>query len=186
VLEHETLHHFGLPDLYDFSPIGDSQRHVGGWDLMSGPVGALLAWHEWKLGWIDSGHIRCLSTAGLLEETLTPLTLPGGVKALVVPIDASRAYVIEAREPIGNDAALCDNGVLVYTVDATVWSGSGPIRVKPASAATDPTLLGRCRGLYNAPFDAGPGEVPTFHEGAVTVEVVLSSPQGYRVRVTRS
>jgi hypothetical protein len=185
VLEHETLHHFGLPDLYDFDPTGGSARHVGGWDIMSKPVAALFAWHEWKLGWIDADAIRCLPGSGQLEETLTPVTRPGGVKAVVVPTDASRAYVVEARQPVGHDAGICDSGVLVYTVDATVWSGSGPIRLKPASSATDSTLANRCGPLYNAPFDVGPGEVPTFSDGSVSVEVLLTSADGYRIRVTR-
>ena len=184
VIEHETLHHLGLPDLYDFDAMGDSARHVGGWDLMSMPVGALLAWHEWKLGWLDLAAIRCLSAPGQLEETLTPVSVPGGVKMVVVPTDASRAYVVEAREPVGRDSGLCDNGVLVYTVDATVWSGSGPIRVKDGGGAADPAAA-RCGTHANGALDLGPGEVPTLHDGPLTVEVLVSSPQGYRVRITR-
>jgi M6 family metalloprotease-like protein/uncharacterized repeat protein (TIGR01451 family) len=186
VLEHETLHQFGLPDLYDFDPAGGSARHVGSWDIMSMPVAALFAWHEWKLGWIDAAAIRCLNSPGQVDETLTPVTLPGGVKSVVVPVDASRAYVVEAREPVGRDAAICDSGVLVYSVDATVWSGSGPIRLKAAQSATDANLLNRCGTLYNAPFDIGPGEVATFQEAGITVQVLLSAPSGYRVRVTRT
>ena len=186
VLEHETLHHFGLPDLYDFDPTGGSARHVDGWDIMSRPLAALFAWHEWKLGWIDPTAIRCLAAPGQLEETLTPVTRPGGVKAVVIPTDASRAYVVEARQPVGRDAAICDSGVLVYTVDATVWSGSGPIRLKAAPSATNPTLLSRCGLLYNAPFDVGPGEVAAFRDGNLTVEVLFTSGEEYRIRVTRA
>jgi M6 family metalloprotease-like protein/uncharacterized repeat protein (TIGR01451 family) len=185
VLEHETLHHFGLPDLYDFDATGGSARHVDGWDIMSKRVGALFAWHEWKLGWIDPAAIRCLAGPGQLEETLTPVTRPGGVKAVVVPTDASRAYVVEARQAVGRDAAICDSGVLVYTVDATVWSGSGPIRIKAAPNAPNTTLVNRCGPLYNAPFDVGPGEVATLRDGNLTVEVLFTSAEQYRIRVTR-
>jgi len=185
VLEHETLHHFGLPDLYDFDSMGGSARHVEGWDIMSRPLAALFAWHEWKLGWIDSDAIRCLTGPGQLEETLTPVTRPGGVKAVVVQTDASRAYVVEAREAVGRDAAICDSGVLVYAVDATVWSGSGPIRLKPAPSTVNATLRNRCGPLYNAPYDIGPGEVSTFSDGDFRVEVLLTSAVGYRIRVTR-
>jgi len=186
VLEHETLHHFGLPDLYDFDPTGGSARHVDGWDIMSRPLAALFAWHQWKLGWIDSDAIRCLAGPGQLEETLTPVTRAGGVKAVVVPTDVSRAYVIEARQPVGRDAAICDSGVLVYTVDATVWSGSGPIRLKAAPNTANATLANRCGPLYDAPFDIGPGEVSTFRDGNLTVEVLFTSAEGYRVRVTHA
>ena len=95
---------------------------------------------------------------------------------VVVPTDASRAYVVEAREPVGRDGALCDNGVLVYTVDATVWSGSGPIRVKDGGAATDPAAA-RCGTHANGALDLGPGEVSTLHDGPVTVEVLVWSPR---------
>lgn len=184
VLIHESLHHLGLPDLYDFDSTGGSSRHVGSWDVMSNPFGgALLGWHKWKLGWLSPGALRCLSGSGQLEETLSPVATPGGVKAVVVPTGASTAYVIEARARIGKDA-VCDAGVLVYTVDATVWSGSGPIRVKGAkggaAAEADP-----CRQL--ATYDVGLGEVPTFTDPTVglTVEVLLVGSEGYRVRVTR-
>ena len=77
VIEHETLHHLGLPDLYDFDALGDSARHVGGWDLMSMPVGALLAWHEWKLG----GSTRRPSAASPHRDSSKRRSLPSRCQA---------------------------------------------------------------------------------------------------------
>jgi hypothetical protein len=65
-------------------------------------------------------------------------------------------------------------------------SGSGPLRLKAAPSATNPTLLGRCGLLYNAPFDVGPGEVAAFRDGNLTVEVLFTSGEEYRIRVTRA
>jgi hypothetical protein len=46
--------------------------------------------------------------------------------------------------------------------------------------------LGRCGLLYNAPFDVGPGEVAAFRDGNLTVEVLFTSGEEYRIRVTRA
>jgi hypothetical protein len=40
--------------------------------------------------------------------------------------------------------------------------------------------------LYNAPFDVGAGEVAAFRDGNLTVEVLFTSGEEYRIRVTRA
>jgi M6 family metalloprotease-like protein len=190
ILVHEIGHPLGLPDLYDFSattwPANSS--FVGAWDPMGGPtnpMGEFLAWHKWKLGWLDAPQVGCLAGPGTVEETLTPLGTAGGVKAIVALTGPSTAIVAEARRRVGEDADLCEEGVLVYTVDATVASGAGPVRVR--AAQPDGANQAMCEPLYEAPFDVGPDEVSRFDDPAagVTVEVIASSPDGYRVRVTK-
>jgi M6 family metalloprotease-like protein len=187
VLFHELAHPLGLPDLYDLATGGDPNRHVGSWDPMGSlsPMRDFLAWHKWKLGWLDVPQVGCLSGPGVVEETLTPVAAPGGPKAIVALTGPSTAIVAEARRPVGADAGICEDGVLVYSVDATVVSGMGPVRVRPAEQ--DGALQPDCGRLYEAPFDVGPDEVSRFDEPAtgVTVEVIASSPDGYRVRVTK-
>ena len=98
------------------------------------------------------------------------------------------AYVIEARRRLGQDARLCDEGVLVYSVDATVRSGDGPIRVRAAQRGRNADLIDRCGPLYDAPFDKGPGEVARFTDSAtgISMEVLgRATGGGYRVRVER-
>ncbi len=190
ILAHETGHLLGLPDLYDVSALfgsGVVDRFVGGWDLMGSlqPGAGFLAWHRWKLGWLDGTQIRCVR-AGSLDATLTPLDTPGGLKAVVVPLSASTAYVVELRRQAGADAGVCDAGVLAYLVDASKYPGHGPVRVRSPNPDTNPDSLGRCGHLYNAPFDLGPGEVAAFEDGSLKVELLSRSNEGMRLRVTRS
>lgn len=183
VFIHETLHHLGLPDLYDF--VGPNfARHVGPWDVMSDGSNApsVLAWNKWKLGWIDPEAIRCLGQPGQLEETIDPLEQPGGIKAVVVPTGPSTAYVVEVRQRTGQDKGLCDSGVLIYTVDATIRSGAGPIKVKSAHPGAD---TGACGFLSTAAFDLGSSEVATFEDASVKVDVLATDGSRYRVRVTK-
>lgn len=72
---------------------------------------------------------------------------------------------------------------MVYFVDATVASGLGPIRIRPAQA--DGAEVGRCGALYNAPFDVGPGEVAGFEDASIAVQVLATDGSAYRVRITR-
>jgi hypothetical protein len=152
------------------------------------PGGHFLAWEKWKLGWLDQSQLTCLTTPGTLTVSLTPLERAGGLKAVVVPTGPSSAYIIEARKKIGQDARLCETGVLVYSVDASVRSGYGPVRVRAAQRDLNGDLLNQCGPLYNAPFDKGSGEVARFADNAagITMQVLASGANGYRVKVTRT
>ena len=195
VFIHETGHVLGLPDLYGAAddPNGGFWslfRYAGGWDTMSWnePGGHFLAWEKWKLGWLDSTELTCLSGPGEVTTTLTPLNRAGGLKAIVVPTGLSTAYVVEARKRVGQDARLCEDGVLVYSVDAAVRSGHGPVRVRAAQDDVNRDLRDRCGPLYNAPFDNARGEVARFEDAAagLTVRVISSGASGWRVNVTRT
>ncbi|MFJ7332676.1 M6 family metalloprotease domain-containing protein [Streptomyces sp. NPDC101110] len=159
VLAHETGHVFDLPDLYH-RPVdgkGDWDTHVGDWDLMGSQFGLapdLFAWHKWKLGWLDSRQVRCVQDAGPARLTLEPLTAgPGapatgtagaqafglgrGAKLAVVRTGVDSVLAFEARGPVGNDAAACRQGVLVYRVRGGAQSGGGPIQVIDAHPSTE-------------------------------------------------
>jgi hypothetical protein len=186
-----TLSLIGLPPLNVSDRYGSNP--VGPWDVMSlEPPGAgPLAWHRWLLGWLDANQLACLSQKGSIVKTLTPLEQPGGLKAVVVPTGSSAAYVVEARQPTGIDAGLCDHGVLLYSIDARRLPFSGPIHVISAHRGqppADPAAAERCGPLYNAPFNAGPGEVPRFRDRYhdITITVLGPAADGYRVRITRT
>jgi M6 family metalloprotease-like protein len=195
VFIHETGHILGLPDLYGVfdNPNGNFWhlfRFAGSWDMMSlnDPGGHFLAWQKWKLGWLDPSQLTCLDGPGEVTTTITPLERSGGLKAIVVPTGLSSLYVIEARKRIGEDGWLCDDGVLVYSVNSSVRSGNGPVQVHAAQRDGSIDARNRCGPLYNAPFDSARGEVARFADDAagLTVQVLSSSAKGYRVRVTRA
>lgn len=192
VLIHETGHLLGLPDLYD---VPDPRfwslfRFAGGWDMMSwnDPGGHFLAWQKWKLGWLEPSELTCLEGPGQLTTTISPLERTGGLKAIVVQTGISSAYVVEARKRIGQDSGLCEDGVLIYSVDASVRTGYGPVRVQRAQRDIGGDALNRCGPLNNATFDSARGEVDLFVDDAagLRVKILSSSARGYRVRVTRT
>jgi M6 family metalloprotease-like protein len=158
VLIHETAHTFGLPDLYDFDrTVFPYSTFVGDWDLMGNlDVGAgFVAWQRLQLGWIDAGQVACVASAGAGDVRLSPMEQAGGTKAVIVQTGATEFTVAENRQATAEDALVCDSGMLVTTVDATVESGHGPIRVQPAALDDGTKSVSRCGPLYNAAFAVG-------------------------------
>jgi M6 family metalloprotease-like protein len=185
VLPHENGHVFGLPDLYT----QEGGSAVGHWDIMSEDWGAdndLLAWHKWKLGWIDDSQVACVTAHGTGEYTLTPLARAGGRKLIFVPISSKAGYALELRTHEGNDAAVCRPGILVYRVDADVDTGSGPVKVydsRPDSGGCtrSPNVQAE---LSDAPFT--PGQTFADLKEGIALTVVGTDLTGnYRVLVTR-
>ena len=193
VLEHETGHTLGLPDLYRYGAPTFDTTHlgVGSWDLMGwiGPGMDMMAWHKLKLGWLEPSEWTCVQ--GTATADLTPLDDAGhGKKMLVAQTGPATAYVAEVRGPSGLDSGMCDNGgVLIYKVDDNAlsgWaSGTPPIQVELAHPSDPGDPNGPCAALANAPFGVGPGETSDFAEGDVTVHVASGNPStGYRVTMT--
>jgi len=186
VVNHETLHTLGLPDLYAFAPPGDPPNphpYVGGWDLMgliAGHAPDLFAWHKWKLGWLEDAQVDAVTGAGTTRHRLSPVALPGGTKMAVVPTGETTALVVESRRPVGVDAGARDQGALVYTVDSAVRTGYGPLRVVvPTPERTDPdaACLGLGDGRSAAYADPGRG---------LRVEVLAQDGGGDVVEITRA
>jgi M6 family metalloprotease-like protein len=188
-LVHDTAHWLGMTDTYTFTSDGVDFSHVGRWDLTSlveNPH-SFMAWHQWKIGWLGSSDFECLNEPGTMDVTLSPLGQAGGVKAAVVPIAQSEAYVAEVRENVGLDAHACDHGVLIYKVNAAVGNAEGTIDVQ-TSAVEDPTLadINRCGPKYNAPYGLEEGEASVFEdtERGVHIEVLEKVGLNYRIRVS--
>ena len=187
---HETAHSFGLPDLvlYDHPDWLEAHSLAGAWDCMStniiGPCGHFVTWHKWKIGWLADEEVDCMGLGEFVIDLHT-FDHPGGIKTVVVPTSAGTAYVIEARRRTGFDAPHCEEGVLIYTVDANVRSGLGPIRVKRAREDTEE--LHKCGPSHRAPFSPLEGGVATFQdaEAGLTVEVLRETLVGFEVRVRR-
>jgi M6 family metalloprotease-like protein/uncharacterized repeat protein (TIGR01451 family) len=188
---HELGHLLGLPDVYGRTcpTCAPSFGFVGFWDMMSQVDlnGELLAWHRWLLGFLDPQQLVGVTGAGqATTQTLTPVEATGGLKAVVVPVSASKAYVVELRRRMGWDSDLCDSGVLVYTVDSSRMNADGQAQVFDAHPGeADPAIAARCGPMYDAAFDVGPGEVSTFEDASVKVEVLADDGTLASVRVTK-
>ena len=129
LVPHEMAHTLGLADLYQIGG-PDEHRHVGTWDYMGSiftPSTDLFAWQRSRIGWLDADQTLCAS--GRTIARLRPLATRGGTKALFVRTGPFTGVVVENRTAQVNDAAICREGVLVYTVDSRIGTGDGPIEV---------------------------------------------------------
>ncbi|MEG3614404.1 M6 family metalloprotease domain-containing protein [Isoptericola haloaureus] len=181
VLAHESGHTFGLPDLYlTEAPADDPGNHhaaVGGWDLMgliSGHAPELFTWSRWQLGWIDDEQVVCADGTTPSSAELVPVPATASADAsqdamLVLPVGATTAVVVENRQRTGYDDGALATGALVYTVDTSVRSGDGPLRVVDATP-------GSAAGLDDAPF--GPGDRWTEPTTGATLTFATAEDQG--------
>lgn len=173
-LPHETGHTFGLPDLYHFG--SDSlNRYVGTFGLMGtcdAKAPGYFAYERWILGWIDDTQIYCLQEGEAIIE-IDAIETAGGTKAVVVPIDSTRAIAIESRRKIGFDKEMPNDGALVYAVNTALPGGSGPIQVKP-----------RMKSEYEFLQDATMKKGDTYIFENVTIEIIESNKHSDKVKVT--
>ncbi|MYH79002.1 MAG: hypothetical protein F4134_14925 [Acidimicrobiaceae bacterium] len=102
----------------------------------------MLAWSRWQLGWLDASQVLCLS-GDRSRVMLSPVADPGDAAVMAaVPLSSTEVLVVEVRVKVGYDAeqeerhtdgalltvpALATEGVLVYTVDASLGSGQLPL-----------------------------------------------------------
>jgi M6 family metalloprotease-like protein len=193
ILNHETGHAISLPESYNALGTGGTHRFVGGWDMMgniSGRAPELMGWNKWKLDWLRPSQVGCVARDGVSRHTLTPIEVGGppgrGDKMVVVRTGRYTAWVAELRRSLGNDAGtICDPGVLVYKLDASIPNGDGSIQVfdaKPNSGRQGP-----CTELDIGTLGLQPGDPATFHDPAtgVTIEVVEERETSAVVRVRK-
>ncbi|MDK1475606.1 peptidase M6 [Streptomyces sp. 549] len=183
---HEAHHLFGLPDLYN-TRNGASVEFAGAWDPMSlADRSDLLGWHKWKYGWLDGPQVACVGP-GTARHLLKPIGSPDGASIAVVRTGPATALVAEARTRVGLDRRICTEGVLLYTVDSSVPTGRGPVRVVDAAPGSRGGAA--CGGgrdsaetaeLADAPFQPG----SRHRVAGVTVEVLARSADGYSVRIS--
>jgi M6 family metalloprotease-like protein len=184
---HENGHLMGLPDLYGrLSPTDpDTHEFWGGWDMMdrtAEPAAHFNAWFKWQLGWLDPQNLRGLGGPGQRTATLSPIETPGGVKALAVMASPSKVYVAEVRKKTGEDTDICQEGVLIYSLDSTHSNGEGFGIVYPDEPSTDSVQVAQCGEKYAAPYQAGDTVTPG---DGVTFEVLSKTGDDFTVRALR-
>jgi hypothetical protein len=96
-------------------------------------------------------------------------------KAVFVRTGPTTGLLVENRQREGNDSSICDTGALVYTVDSSIATGLGPIKVIGGTTAG----CGSGR-LSDAPLHSG----ETLTVGGVSITVLASHSPNVVVRVT--
>ncbi len=189
---HETGHIVGLPDLYlfDAGTWLSSMAAVGMWDPMAfqGLGTHLVAWHKWKLGWMDEDRLDCLGPA-TVERTLVPFDSTTGLQAVVIPTSGEAVLVVEVRRARGFDSEICEEGVLVYAVNVNVGTGRGPVRVRSARSDRDTSRSNgdACGPLYESSYGLGGDRISSHVDASgITVELIEDFGDAYRVRITRN
>ncbi|MBB4894683.1 M6 family metalloprotease-like protein [Streptomyces olivoverticillatus] len=188
VLNHENAHSFGLPDLYDTGHNRAVRTPVGHWDPMDedwGPSNDFLAWHKWKLGWLTPSQVRCVTSVGTRTYALSPTSVRGGPKLIVVPLSPTRAITLEARAPGRLDHTVCRPGVLITTVATDLSPGTAPVRAAdatPGSTGCYTTDANVTPALTDATFRTG----QRFTTADVEVTVGARTPSGtWHITLTR-
>lgn len=138
VLAHEAAHCMGLPDLYTYGGVDGPKNPAGPWDIMSlaGRGTGFLGWHRHKLKWLDADRKAYLTT-DTPSLQLAPLGASAGISMVAIPVDdpahPSKVFVVEVAQPIRLEGGTLadEEGVLVYSVDATLATGRNPVVVYP-------------------------------------------------------
>ena len=132
IIAHEIGHAWlGYQDLYGLT---NWTQYVGGWDLMELPESAaseLISWHRFLSGWISDNLVRCVNRNQVTTSFIAPLSSNKETpKLIVVKLGNNTVLVIERRTPTEFDAVA--DSVIVYLVDTSIATGSGPIRLRGA------------------------------------------------------
>jgi M6 family metalloprotease-like protein len=135
LINHETGHVMCLADLYPAS--GAVGLYVGEFSIMGNINAAYpeyFAWDKWRLGWLEDAQIECVVYGNVTTYTSThtifALESPGEeVKSVVVKRNETQAMVVEVRSNAGVDDKGAEPGVVAYTIDTTVETLQGPIRL---------------------------------------------------------
>ena len=109
---------------------------------------------------------------------------------IALPVDdiekPSKVLVVELAQPVlGTNNQYWGDGVLIYTVDATIATGDSPVSlnvdlvVVPKTTSTSPDY----GYLYEAPFQVN--DVANFREGNVSIVVSILQKFGssYNVKI---
>lgn len=179
---HEFGHLLGWVDTYVLpfpsGPYEDGHQFTGKWDFMGYAwTKGLFGWHQFWQGWLEDAEVLCVNSTGDVTTTLAPLGATTKTSELLLLRGSSGNLVgVEVRRPGTMDefVSAATQGVLVYTIDADLLTGKGPIRVQGLS-------LSRSDYLATAPLK--PGQSLTVDGWTITVS--SSNSSGDTIRATR-
>jgi len=179
---HEFGHLLGWLDTYVLpypsGPYENGHQYTGQWDFMGYAwTRGTFGWHRFWQGWLEDAEVLCANGAGEFTATLAPLGDSGKSPELLLLRGASGKLVgVEVRRPAAMDSFVttATQGVLVYTIDASVGTGKGPLRVQGLSLSV---------ANYFADAPLKPGQSITVD--GWTISVTGSGSAGDSVRATR-
>jgi len=179
---HEFGHLLGWLDTYVLpypsGPYENGHQYTGQWDFMGYAwTRGTFGWHRFWQGWLEDAEVLCANGAGEFTATLAPLGDSGKSPELLLLRGASGKLVgVEVRRPAAMDSFVttATQGVLVYTIDASVGTGKGPLRVQGLSLSV---------ANYFADAPLKPGQSITVD--GWTISVTSSGSTGDSVRATR-
>ncbi|MCS5496143.1 glycosyl hydrolase family 18 protein [Cnuibacter physcomitrellae] len=184
VVAHENGHTLGLADLYfNDTSAGDASRGTGPFDLMGylddDGSRELLAWNQWRLGWLADDAVSCLRPGKTTTLELGAVEDSATAGVALIRLSASTVLAVESRRSVGIDAAsTAAEGALVYRIDASVPSGDGPVEVQFADGAAP--QVRDAATIATAPLQ--PGDTYT-DESGVTVSVDSADAAGDTITV---
>lgn len=190
VMARETGHTMCLPDLYDNRQGAPQLATSDGWDIMgddTGSGGDFFGWNKWTLGWLNDDQVDCILGRASTQAVLAPIeSRPGQASSqkriAVLPRSNTTALVFERRAKMLLDGKICAEGILMYTVDTSIDSGSRPIRVidtSPGSGgcSNEGSMVGGSE-LTDAPLPlTGTEESFEVPDWSVRVTIIGNSPQ---------
>lgn len=178
---HEFGHLIGLTDLYNMYPNDEARtthHYVGKWDFMGYAwTKGMFGWQRFLQGWLEDSEVLCANSSGEFVAALAPLGSTSKSPELLLLRGASRKLVgLEVRRPGAMDEFVTENnqGVLVYTIDPSGATGSGPLRVQGIE-------LDRATYLSTAPLRVG----QSLTVDGWRIVVTASQSSGTSVQVTR-
>jgi M6 family metalloprotease-like protein len=181
-LVHEFGHLLGWLDTYVLpypaGPYEDGHQFTGKWDFMGFAwTRGTFGWHRFLQGWLEDAEVLCANSAGEYVATLNPLGATTKSSELLLLRGTSGKLVgVEVRRPgqMEGFVTAATQGVLVYTIDASVGTGLGPLRVQGLN-------LSRSDYYANAPLKPG----QSLLVDGWTITVTTTSNDGDTVRASR-
>ena len=154
---HEMGHMLGIPhqtDTESHIKYKDFDREeywwkddpINGFEIMANQDGAiktLSAWLRWLPGWLDDDQIFCITEESIEDEIypLNPINeVDGDKEALIIKLSETKVIVVESRrwdERFDRPIIHSRDGIIAYTVDATLGAAQGNMALLSPREITD-------------------------------------------------